>query len=87
MNNTIRVKSGSTLSYIDIAQGQPIIFIHGLFLDHTAFQEQIEAFCNRARIIEIDIHGQCEAVNGRNINAAPNIKDEGLQFLRLDVRL
>ncbi len=57
MNNTIRVKSGSTLSYMDIGQGQTIIFIHGLFLDHTAFQEQIEAFKNRARIIAIDIHG------------------------------
>jgi pimeloyl-ACP methyl ester carboxylesterase len=39
MNKTIRVKSGWTLSYLDIGQGQPIIFIHGLFLDHTAFQE------------------------------------------------
>jgi hypothetical protein len=50
MNSTIRVKSGSTLTYIDL-------------------------------------HGQCEAVNSRNINAALNIRDEGLQFLRLDVRL
>jgi 3-oxoadipate enol-lactonase len=57
MNNTIRVKSGSTLNYIDIGQGQPIIFIHGLFLDHTAFQDQIEAFRNRARIIAINVHG------------------------------
>jgi 3-oxoadipate enol-lactonase len=57
MNHTIRVKSGSTLSYVDIGEGQPIIFIHGLFLDHTAFQAQIEAFRNRARIIAIDVHG------------------------------
>jgi 3-oxoadipate enol-lactonase len=57
MINTIRVKSGSNLSYLDIGQGQPIIFIRGLFLDHTAFQEQIEAFRNRARIIAIDVHG------------------------------
>jgi 3-oxoadipate enol-lactonase len=57
MNKTIRVKSGSILSYVDIGQGQPIVFIHGLFLDHTAFQAQIEAFGNRARIIAIDVHG------------------------------
>jgi 3-oxoadipate enol-lactonase len=57
MNNTIRVKSGSTLSYLDIGEGQPIIFIHGLFLDHTAFQSQIAAFGKRAHIIAIDIHG------------------------------
>jgi pimeloyl-ACP methyl ester carboxylesterase len=61
MSKKIQVKSGSTLSYLDIGQGQPIIFIHGLFLDHTAFQEQIEAFRNRARIIAIDIHGHGES--------------------------
>jgi hypothetical protein len=27
MNQTIQVKSGSTLSYIDVGQGQPIIFL------------------------------------------------------------
>jgi 3-oxoadipate enol-lactonase len=55
--NKALVKSGSTLSYLDVGQGEPIILIHGLFLDHTAFEEQIEAFSNRYRIIAIDIHG------------------------------
>jgi 3-oxoadipate enol-lactonase len=69
MNKTMRVKSGSVLSYVDIGKGQPIIFIHGLFLDHTAFQEQIEAFGNRARIIAIDIHGHgASAVLDRSIS-------------------
>jgi 3-oxoadipate enol-lactonase len=54
---TIQVKSGSTLGYVDIGRGLPIILIHGLFLDHTAFAEQIEAFKSRYRIIAIDIHG------------------------------
>jgi 3-oxoadipate enol-lactonase len=53
----VRVKSGSTLSYLDVGQGLPVILIHGLFLDHTAFEAQIKAFENRARIIAIDIHG------------------------------
>jgi 3-oxoadipate enol-lactonase len=61
MNNAIRVKSGSTLNYLDIGEGQPIIFIHRLFLDHTAFREQIESFGKRARIIAIDIHGHGES--------------------------
>jgi 3-oxoadipate enol-lactonase len=55
--NKIRVKSGSMLSYVDVGQGLPIILIHGLFLDHTAFEAQIKAFENRHRIIAIDIHG------------------------------
>jgi 3-oxoadipate enol-lactonase len=54
---TVRVKSGSTLGYVDVGQGIPIILIHGLFLDHTAFDEQIKAFVDRYRIIAIDIHG------------------------------
>jgi 3-oxoadipate enol-lactonase len=69
MNKKIRVQSGSVLSYVDTEKGQPIIFIHGLFLDHTAFQEQIEAFGKRARIIAINIHGHsASAVLDRSIS-------------------
>ncbi len=53
----IQVKSGSTLGYVDVGKGVPIVLIHGLFLDHTAFEEQIKAFESRYRIIAIDIHG------------------------------
>jgi pimeloyl-ACP methyl ester carboxylesterase len=53
----IQVKSGSILGYVDIGQGIPIILIHGLFLDHTAFKAQITAFASRYRMIAIDIHG------------------------------
>jgi 3-oxoadipate enol-lactonase len=53
----VQVKSGSTLSYVDVGSGLPIVLIHGLFLDHTAFESQITAFADRYRIIAIDIHG------------------------------
>jgi 3-oxoadipate enol-lactonase len=53
----VRVKSGSTLRYLDVGQGLPVILIHGLFLDHTAFEAQIETFTDRVRTIAIDIHG------------------------------
>jgi 3-oxoadipate enol-lactonase len=55
--NKIQVKSGSTLGYVDVGEGIPIILIHGLFLDHAAFAEQIDTFNDRHRIIAIDIHG------------------------------
>ncbi len=57
----IQVKSGSTLSYIEVGQGLPIILIHGLFLDRTAFAQQIKAFADQARIIAINIHGHGES--------------------------
>jgi 3-oxoadipate enol-lactonase len=53
----ITVKSGATLSYLDVGQGIPIVLIHGLFLDHRAFEHQIVTFARQARIIAIDIHG------------------------------
>jgi 3-oxoadipate enol-lactonase len=53
----VQVKSGSTLRYVDVGRGIPIILIHGLFLDHTAFEQQIKAFEGQARIIAINIHG------------------------------
>ncbi len=63
--NKIQVKSGATLSYVDVGvdvgvdggQGWPIVLIHGLFLDHTAFAQQLETFAKQARIIAIDVHG------------------------------
>jgi 3-oxoadipate enol-lactonase len=57
----IQVKSGSSLSYTEVGQGNPIILIHGLFLDHTAFEQQIKAVSGQARIIAIDIHGHGES--------------------------
>jgi 3-oxoadipate enol-lactonase len=57
----IQVKSGSSLSYTEVGQGSPIILIHGLFLDHTAFEQQIKAVSGQARIIAIDIHGHGES--------------------------
>jgi 3-oxoadipate enol-lactonase len=57
----VQVKSGSTLSYVDVGQGVPVILIHGLFLDHTAFEQQIKTFESQARIIVIDIHGHGES--------------------------
>ncbi len=53
----IRVQSGASLSYAEVGQGIPLILIHGLFLDHTAFEQQIQAIAGQARIIAIDIHG------------------------------
>jgi pimeloyl-ACP methyl ester carboxylesterase len=57
LGGVVLVKSGSRLGYVDVGDGIPIILIHGLFLDHTAFEEQIKAFADRHRIIAIDIHG------------------------------
>jgi 3-oxoadipate enol-lactonase len=55
--NKIQVKSGAILTYVDLGQGIPVILIHGLFLDHTAFEHQIQALSSQVRIIAIDLHG------------------------------
>ena len=57
----VQVKSSSTLSYVDVGQGFPVILIHGLFFDHNAFEQQIKAFEEQVRIIAIDIHGHGES--------------------------
>ncbi|MFN6498076.1 MAG: alpha/beta fold hydrolase [Nostoc sp. DedQUE01] len=68
----VQVKSGSTLNYVDVGQGGPIILIHGLFLDHTAFEQQIKAFAGQARIIAINIHGH----GGSSVLSQPMSLDE-----------
>jgi pimeloyl-ACP methyl ester carboxylesterase len=47
----------AALGYVDVGQGLPIILVHGLFIDLTAFETQLQAFADRYRIIAIDIHG------------------------------
>ena len=44
----------SKLHYIDVGSGEPVLFIHGLAGDHTAWMPYIEKFKNDYRVIAFD---------------------------------
>ena len=44
----------SKLHYIDVGSGEPVLFIHGLAGDHTAWMPYIEKFKNNYRVIAFD---------------------------------
>src|SRR5215831_7281496 len=45
------------LYYEKSGTGQPLIFVHGLCLDHRMWQEQIDYFCKSYTCINIDLRG------------------------------
>lgn len=51
--------------YVSKGSGEPIVFIHGVGLDHTIFKEQINYFSKQYHVIAYDMlgHGQSEKPN------------------------
>src|SRR4051794_2334854 len=46
-----------TLRYVDVGSGAPVVLIHGLAGDHTAWLAQIEALRQKHRVIAFDNRG------------------------------
>jgi hypothetical protein len=42
---------GADLSYLDMVQGDPVIFVHGSLGDLTTYSPQFEAFAARYRVV------------------------------------
>ncbi|MDP9343754.1 MAG: alpha/beta hydrolase [Actinomycetota bacterium] len=53
---------GWTLAYEDRGDGAPVLLIHGLLMDHTMFDPQVEALSDRYRFVTPDFraHGGSE---------------------------
>jgi pimeloyl-ACP methyl ester carboxylesterase len=53
------------LHWIDTGTGRPLVFLHGGFLDHRMWDDQIPRYARRHRVIAPDARG-----HGRSANAA-----------------
>jgi pimeloyl-ACP methyl ester carboxylesterase len=53
--------NGINLAYDDVGQGEPIIFIHGIFVSRTAWQPQVNYFARTHRVITLDLRGHGES--------------------------
>jgi len=49
------------LNYLDEGQGTPVVFIHGLAGDLSAWTPQMQALKSRYRVISFDNRGQAKA--------------------------
>jgi 3-oxoadipate enol-lactonase len=49
--------NGTQLYYEEHGTGQPLVFLHGLGLDHTMWAPQIEVFSRTHRVITLDARG------------------------------
>ena len=53
--------NGWSYSYTDEGSGKPIVFLHGLEMDRTLFDHQIDALRDRYRVVSIDAPGHGES--------------------------
>ncbi|MGH2813409.1 MAG: alpha/beta fold hydrolase, partial [Actinomycetota bacterium] len=49
--------NGWKIAYEDAGRGPPVVLIHGLLMDRTMFDPQVEAFGDRYRLITPDLRG------------------------------
>ncbi|MRI02492.1 alpha/beta fold hydrolase [Kriegella sp. EG-1] len=43
--------NGDTFNYVDIGKGEPLVFVHGSIGDYRAWQNQIDTFASKYRVI------------------------------------
>lgn len=57
--------NGAELHYEDIGEGQPIVFVHGVWMSGRLFEHQLAYFGERYRAIALDLrgHGRSEHVH------------------------
>ncbi len=48
---------GTVLATVDRGSGMPLLLVHGFPLDHSMWDAQIEALCDRYRVIAPDLRG------------------------------
>jgi 3-oxoadipate enol-lactonase len=58
--------NGTTIAYDDYGQGEPIVFIHGVFVSRHAWYPQINYFAQNYRVITCDLRGHGESGVTRN---------------------
>ncbi|MFB4282103.1 MULTISPECIES: alpha/beta fold hydrolase [unclassified Nonomuraea] len=52
------------LFWLDTGTGRPLVLLHGGFLDHRMWEDQIPAFASRYRVIAPDARGHGRSANG-----------------------
>jgi pimeloyl-ACP methyl ester carboxylesterase len=52
--------NGITIGYDDFGRGEPIVFIHGIFVSRATWYPQINHFAQSHRVITCDLRGHGE---------------------------
>ncbi|NQU11674.1 alpha/beta hydrolase [bacterium] len=60
---TFDLPDGARLHYEDCGQGQPLVFIHGVWMSSRFFQKQVPALSRRFRVIAVDLRGHGQSAH------------------------
>ncbi|WP_051855075.1 alpha/beta fold hydrolase [Streptomyces sp. NRRL B-1347] len=52
-----------TLAYRDTGRGTPLVLLHGGFLDHRMWDDQIDVFARHHRVVAPDVRGHGQSAN------------------------
>ena len=63
-DTTVTTDDGADLHVVEWGEGTPIVFVHGLGLDHRSFHYQYVDLADRHRLIGIDLRGHGRSTFG-----------------------
>lgn len=69
------------LRYLDVGQGPPVVLIHGLAGDHSAWQAQVEALRDNYRVIAFDNRGAGASTQIDEPLSTADLADDTLQLM------
>jgi pimeloyl-ACP methyl ester carboxylesterase len=86
-STTVTTDDGAELHVEEWGSGPPIVFVHGLALDHRTWHHQYVALADRFRLIGVDLRGHGWSTMGREpFGPHRSADDLAAVFTQLDVR-
>lgn len=67
--------NGLDLHYVESGSGAPIVFAHGLLMDHSMFDAQRQALSERFRVLAYDHRGQGDSAPGETYDMDSQCED------------
>lgn len=84
---TVTTDDGADLHVVEWGEGPPIVFVHGLGLDHRSFHYQYVDLADRFRLVGIDLRGHGRSTLGSDpIGPHRSAADFATVFDQLDLR-
>lgn len=84
---TVRTDDGADLHVVEWGHGPPIVFVHGLALDHRSFHYQYVDLADRFRLIGVDLRGHGRSTLGSEpVGPHRFAADVAAVFEQLDLR-
>ena len=52
---------GRTMAYVEMGKGEPIVFLHGIYVSRAQWSRQVDALSRKYKVITCDLRGHGES--------------------------